>query len=58
MDVKALEKIIHNGVSYGPGEIVPGLSDEEGKRLINLGAAIEEEGSRPAKKTKDAPKTK
>lgn len=36
MDIKALNKILHNGKLFGAGDIVTGLSTEEGERLIKL----------------------
>ncbi|WP_338842044.1 hypothetical protein [Paenibacillus glucanolyticus] len=45
MDIKALGKIRHNGKDYIPGQIVPGLTQEEYDRLIQLKAGEEVEQS-------------
>lgn len=32
------QKVRHNGITYGPGENIPGLKKDEAQRLIDLGA--------------------
>ncbi|WP_211746426.1 hypothetical protein [Paenibacillus sp. Marseille-Q4541] len=41
MDIKAINKILHNGKMYGAGDKLTGLSDEEAKRLVVLKDGIE-----------------
>lgn len=41
MNIKALGKIRHNGKDYIPGQIIPGLTQQEYDRLIQLKAGEE-----------------
>lgn len=42
MDLVALSKIKHNGVTYSPGEVIKGITKKDIQRLISLGVAKED----------------
>jgi hypothetical protein len=43
--VKALGKVLHNGVSYRAGDVIKDISVDEAKRLVNLNVAEQTEGN-------------